>query len=130
MSILCIIIDAKLRTDIRNVLDNKYAVLRGIVEPEKTLGLFAAHLHQAGIIDVAITSNPTYHDIVQSFTAVLHVLTTVDEIKVHCKGFTDALRELGGTGATRCADLLKDEWETAINTFLMEIGHVGVYVCN
>ena len=88
-------------------------MLQDIVEPQETLRQFAGLLRQAGITDRAITRNPTYHDIIHSFTATLRILTTIDDIETHCQKFIDALRELGGTGARRCADMLREEWRTA-----------------
>ena len=74
---------------------------------------FADLLRQAGIVNKAIDCNPKYHDIIDAFTAALPVLTTIDDIETHCQKFTDALRELGGTGAVQCADMLREEWRTA-----------------
>ena len=107
------IIDATLIRAIADILNSKYAVLQDIVEPQETLRQFAGLLRQAGITDRAITRNPTYHDIIDAFTGTLRVLTTIDDIEEHCQKFIDALRELGGKGARRCADMLREEWRTA-----------------
>ena len=107
------IIDATLIRAIADILNSKFAVLQDIVEPQETLRRFAGLLQQAGIIDRAITRNPTYHDIIDTFTAALPVLKTIDDIETHCQKFIDALRELEGTGARRCADMLREEWRTA-----------------
>ena len=88
-------------------------MIQNIVQSRKTLRLFAGHLRQAGIIDDAVICNPSYHNMVHSFTATLRVLATIDDIETHCQKFIDALRELGGVGATQCADILREEWRTA-----------------
>ena len=95
------------------MLNNRYAVLLRIVASQETLRLFASHLRQAGIIDDAIVSNPTYHDMVESFTATLHILKTIDDIEEHCQNLIDALTELGSTGATECANEFRSEWKAA-----------------
>ena len=108
------IIDTILIRAITDVLDSKYADLKNIVEPEETLGQFASLLRQAGIANRSITHNPTYHDIIDTaFIGTLNVLTTIDDIEEHCQKFIDALRELGGKGATGCADKLRSGWVSA-----------------
>ena len=107
------IIDATLIRAIADILNSKFAVLQDIVEPQETLRQFAGLLRQAAITNRAITRNPTYHDIIDAFTAALPVLETIDDIETHCQNFIDALRKVEGTGARRCADMLSEEWRTA-----------------
>ena len=102
----------EVRGAIKDVLNSKYAVLGDIVESEKTLTKWTGQLRQAGIIDKAITRNPTYHDIIDSFTAALPLLATITDIEAHCQKFIDGLRELGGP-ATQLADTLREKWRTA-----------------
>ena len=98
---------------ITEVLESKFAVIEGIVSPPETLRQFASLLRQAGIIDRTLTRNPNYSNIIDRFICTLPTLATIDDIETHCQQLIDALRELGGKGARRCADMLSEEWRTA-----------------
>lgn len=83
-----------------------------MLRPQDTLKDLARHLLRFKIITVAVSYNPTFDDIINSFISILPLLRTEEDMEDHCRNFANALNELGG-GASRSAACLREEWSKA-----------------
>ena len=102
-----------LRMAIKDVINTTFADINKLVMSQKALEDFAGLLLQANIIPEVIAYNPTYKDIINSFTAALPFLNTVRDIEMHCEKFLGVIKALGSAGGIACAMALKDKWKLA-----------------
>ena len=105
-----------LRIAIKDEIYSTFADINKLLMSQKVLEDFAGLLLQANIIPEVIAYNPTYKDIINSFTAALPFLNTVRDIETHCEKFLGAIKTLGSAGGINCAMALKEKWKIATKT--------------
>jgi hypothetical protein len=90
-----------------NVLKENERSLRPVID--NSIASIAHHMHQAGIITVAVSNAPSYEGIIDSFELSLGLMKTQQEIEKHCSKFLNALSVVGGP-AKHAADMIHKEW--------------------
>ena len=116
----------KIATLLYDVLNSMSIHLDDLLQSAGTLDSFFSKLLANKVISTNFKSNPNFKAVMRDFKSSMASMSSIKKLEEHCRGFLQALNELGDPNnkTSKAAKKLEEEWSTVI------LNKMGIHFLN